>query len=90
MTTYIQFSPRPTTVSQYQVTLDGQQYNLLVPWSLYRKNWYIDLYDLQNNLVLSEGLVGSPDYYDIDLVWGYFETSTLVFRESTGQFEVSP
>lgn len=28
--------------------------------------------------------------YDIDLVGQYFETSTLVFRDGTQQFEVSP
>lgn len=28
--------------------------------------------------------------YDIDLVKGYFEESTLVFREASGQFEVDP
>lgn len=28
--------------------------------------------------------------YNIDLAGGYFETSTLVFREASNQFEVSP
>jgi hypothetical protein len=90
MTTYTQFVPTSGGLFQFQLTLDGQQYSLVVPWSLFRKSWYIDIYDLQNNLILSEGLVGSPDNYDIDLVWGYFLTSTLVFRASTQQFEVNP
>jgi hypothetical protein len=33
-----------------------------------------------------QGIVGR----DINIVGGYFDTSTLVFRESTQQFEVSP
>lgn len=28
--------------------------------------------------------------YDVDLVWGYFQTSTMVFRQAAQQFEVSP
>lgn len=28
--------------------------------------------------------------YNIDLAWGYFQTSTLVFREASNQFEVTP
>jgi hypothetical protein len=90
MTTYVQFAPNANVTFQFQLTLDGSQYNLMTLWSLFRKSWYIDLYDLQGNLILSEGLVGSPDNYDIDLVWGYFFVSTLIFRASTQQFEVNP
>jgi hypothetical protein len=28
--------------------------------------------------------------YDVNLAWGYFQQSSLVFRTATQQFEVSP
>jgi hypothetical protein len=90
MTTYTQFAPNANVAFQFQPTLDGSQYNLVVTWSLFRKGWYINIYDPQGNLIVTEALVGSPDNYDIDLVWGYFLVSTLVFRASTQQFEVNP
>jgi hypothetical protein len=90
MTTYTQFVPQPNTLFQFQPTLDGQQYTVVVTWSLYGQRWYFNLLTLQRQLVLSAALVGSPDNYDIDLVWGYFTTSRMIFRASTQQFEVSP
>lgn len=90
MTTFVPFTPTPTQAFQFTVTLDGEQYNLITTWSLYGRRWYFNLYTLQGVLFLSAALVGSPDDYDINLISGFFTTSTLIFRASTAQFEVNP
>lgn len=90
MTTYVPFLPSTIANFQFQPTLDGKQYTAIITWNLFGARYYLNLYDLQGNLVIAIPMVGSPDNYDISLVKGYFTTSTLIFRESTQQFEISP
>ena len=90
MTTLTQFSPSRNQNFSFQATLDGQQYQVTLPWSLFGQRWYIEIYTLQNQLVMSKPLRASPDSSDINLVAGYFMASTLVYRASTNNFEVSP
>jgi hypothetical protein len=166
MTTYLDFTPSSTSVFTFNPVLDGTAYNAQVRWNVFRQGWYLQLADTNNNLVLNQPLIGSPDpfdvssavwniltqtvevtlaevhsfslgqvvkmtmagftpvayngkftlyvdsptslyysqttdpggpstyqgslYNDINLVAGYFNTSTLVFRASTNQFEVNP
>jgi uncharacterized protein DUF6983 len=102
MTTMIPFQPTATQVFTATVTLDGQQYSLIVTWNLAGR-WYMNLYTLDGQLILCRALVGSPsdsdsdfgvstDYSadDINLVQQYFTTSQMVYREETNTFEVTP
>ena len=88
MTTY-DFQPSSTTPFQFQPTLDGSVYTVIVTWNLAGARYYINVYALDGTLIVSLPRVGSPLGYDISLVAGYF-TSTLVFREASNQFEVMP
>ena len=91
MTTYYAFAPGNTAPPfQFQPTLDGNVYNATVGWNLSGKRWYLTLTDLNNNLVFCQPLIASPPDYDINLAFGYFQTSTLIFREASQNFEVSP
>lgn len=90
MTTYIDFAPQPNIPFQFNATLDDQQYVVLCTWNLYGQRYYVNVYDLQGNLIVAIAQVGSPLNYDIDLVGGYFTTSSMVFRVATQQFEISP
>ena len=164
MTTFVPFQPSPSVLFQFQATLDGDLYNIITTWSLYSKRWYLNIFDLVGNLVVSLPLIGSPtgvklqgltwrlgkatattavphglpigeivslnidgctpvvydgDFdvfitgpqafeYDLaadpggsatvlgaasrnlNLVAGYFATSTLVFRQQSQQFEIRP
>jgi hypothetical protein len=83
------FVPPALTPFQFQPTLDGSAYNCTVTWNISGQRWYLNVLTLQNVLVLSVALIGSPDNYDINHLFGYFN-STLVFRQSTQHFEVSP
>jgi len=90
MTTLTLFAPGNNQNFSFQPTLDGLQYSAVVTWNLFGQRWILNIYTLQGTLVLQKPLTGSPNGYDINLVGGYFTTSTLVFRERTNNFEVSP
>lgn len=89
MTTLFAFQPSPTSNFIFQPTLDGQQYTAIVNWNLYGVRYYLNLYTLQGVQILCVALIGSPDNSNISLVTGLFE-STLVYRASSGNFEVNP
>ena len=84
------FTPTATQAFTWQPTLDGATYTGVVTWNLTGQRWYLNIYTLQNTRVLTVPVVGSPDGRDINLVAGYFKTSTLVFRQSSQSFEVLP
>jgi hypothetical protein len=88
MTTYTLLGV--TLPFQFTVTLDGSSYSVNVSWNITGQRPYVNVYNGSNALVVTTPLIGSPDGYDINLVGGYFKTSTMVFRNSTQQFEVSP
>lgn len=163
MTTYYPFTSSSQTPFQFSPTLDGNTYSVNVTWSLFGARWYVNIYDLAKNLIVSLPMIGSPSAYNlselswsngivtavttiphgylvntttelvisgaspdayngtvsafiidqntfqyalaqapdtatvfgsvvcnINLVAGYFETSTLVFRAAANQFEVTP
>lgn len=89
MTTYVQFTPSTTSPFQFQATLDGNVYNIIVTWNVYAQGYYVNIYDISNNIVVSLPLIGSPSNYNISLTAGYF-TSTLIYRTANQQFEISP
>lgn len=90
MTTLYQFTPTITQNFTFTPTLDGNQYACEITWGLFGQRWILNVYTLQNVLIVTKPFVGSPDDYSINLVQGYFTTSSLVFRQSTNNIEVSP
>ncbi len=85
--TYVIFNPSPTSNFQFQVTLDGNDYTVIVNWNLFGQRYYVNLYDLTGKLVVCLPLIGSPDLYNISLVAGYF-TTLMVYRTASGNFEI--
>lgn len=90
MTTYTQFVPSVTQNFTFQPTLDGQIYNVVITWSLFGQRWLVNVYDLSANLICAMPLRSSPTNYDINIIGGFFNTSTLIYREGTKNFEVTP
>lgn len=89
------FTPTALTLFQFQATLDGALYNVITTWNIYRagiqdSGWYINVYDQSNNRIVTTPLIGSPAEIPINLVAGYFKTSSLVFYEATQTFVVTP
>lgn len=89
MTTFVNFAPTAVAPFQFQPTLDGVIYNAIVRWNVFGQRWYVTVYQQDGTPIVTLPNIGSPLGYDISLVAGYF-TSTLVFRQATQQFEISP
>ena len=91
MTTLIQFQPQPNSSPPFQatVTLDNNIYNLVCTWALLGR-WYYTISTQSGVPVYTGGLVGSPDTASIYLAPGVFQTSTILYRSSTGNFEITP
>lgn len=90
--TVIAFQPDNTAAPPFQVTvtLDGVGYSLQTAWNFYGKRWYFSLTDQGGNVLIFAPLIGSPLDSDIFLAPGLFSTSTLLYREASTQFEVTP
>jgi hypothetical protein len=71
-------------------TLDGVAYYGSVSWNITAQRYYFQLQDQAANVVWHGALVGSPLGYDIPLAPGVFAESVILYREDTGNFEVTP
>ncbi len=84
-----QNNPKVYNNFSFQATLDGLKYNVVITWNIYSQRYYLTIYDLNNNLVLTLPLIGSPNDFDISMTKGYFN-SKLIYRAQSNQFEISP
>lgn len=89
MTTFVTYQASAVAPFQFQAALDGQTYNITVAWNVYAQRWYLVIVDQSGNRIATLPRTGSPPNHDINIVGGYFQ-STLVWRPSSGQFEISP
>lgn len=87
MTTFVQFNPSATANFQFQATLDGNNYVVIVTWNLFGQRFYVNIYDTSGVLILAMPLIGSPNNYDISMTAGYF-TTKLIYRVQSNNFEV--
>lgn len=65
MPTLIPFTPSTTSNFKFQATLDGQQYSIRIDWNLFGARYYLNIYDLSNNLIVSRPLIGTPLGYQL-------------------------
>ena len=89
MTTYVNFTPSATANFQFIATLDGSPCTIVCTWSAYGQRYYFNVYDMQQNILLSRPLTGSPDNYSINLLAGVFITSSIVYRVSSNNIELT-
>jgi hypothetical protein len=66
MTTTINFNPTTNSNFQFSATLDNNVYNVIVTWNLFGARYYVNIYDLSSNLIVSTPLIGTPLGYNID------------------------
>lgn len=90
MTTFVQFDPTPFANFQFNPTLDGTDYVAICTWNIYGERYYLNIYNNNGTLIVTNPLVASPDDFDIDLVYGYFTTSKIVYRNSSNNIEIIP
>ena len=90
MTTLFPFVPSNVAPFQFQPTFDGAHYTCTIKQNFFGQRYYVFCTDLSGNPIFTRPLIGSPPTYNINLLAGYFVTSTMVYRVSTGNFEVDP
>lgn len=86
----IPFTPTNAGPFQFSATLDGNPFTCTVTWALWPQRWYLNIFTSAGALVLATALIASPPGVPINLVFGYFFTSTLVFWDATQSFQVTP
>lgn len=70
MTTFIDFTPSPIQAFQFQATLDGSPYNVVVTWSFFGARFYVNIYSVDGTLIVSRALIGSANGLQIQsLSW---------------------
>jgi len=92
MTTLIAFTPSNNSSPPFSttVTLDNVSYSLNATWNIAGQRWYASLQNQAGVMIWFGALIGSPLGYDILLAPGIFQTSMILYRADTGNFEVSP
>ena len=83
----VPFTPSDTANFEFQVTLDGAPYNCICTFNAYRSAYYVSVYDLVGELIVSRPVVASPSFYNVNLLAGYFET-TMIYRDASQSFEI--
>lgn len=84
------FTPTNNQAFQFNATLDGSAFICVVTWNLWAQRWYLNIFTVQGVLIVCRALIASPDNYPINLLFGYFVTSTMVFLDDSQTFVVSP
>jgi hypothetical protein len=88
--TITQFAPSAAGPFQFGVTLDGQDYTCIVTWGLWDQRWYLNIQNTSGAIVMTRALIASPPNLPINMLFGVFVTSTLVFFDATQTFVVAP
>jgi len=88
--TYVSFQPGPTQAFSFQATLDGQQYLVVITWSLFGQRYYLNVLTLQGvAVVVNYPMVGSPPWANINLLGPWFDTE-MIWRPDLGQLVINP
>jgi hypothetical protein len=90
MTTFVPFTPSPREAFSFSANMDGTACQFTVTWNVYGQRWYLTCATGNGRLVFHRAMVGSPCHGEINLAWGYFSVSTLIFRIDTQNFEITP
>lgn len=88
--TVVAFNPSAASNFQFQATLDGNLYTVICTFNAYGQRYYFTIYDLTQTVILSRPIIASPDDFDIDLISLFFTSSSMVFRDSSQSFEITP
>lgn len=84
------FTPTNAGAFQFNATLDGDNYVCVVTWNVWAQRWYLNIYTTTGVLIVARALIASVADFPINLVFGYFLTSTLVFLDQQQTFVVVP
>lgn len=86
--TYIPFQPSNTANFSFTATLDGDAYIVTAVWNLFSQRYYLNITDVNQNLIVLIPMISSAPGYNLNIVNGYFN-DMLVFRGTTNNFEIT-
>jgi len=69
MSTFVDFQPSTQTAFSFQATMAGQQYTIVITWSLSGQRYYLNVYDLSQNLIVCRSLVSSGPVITGQFTW---------------------
>jgi hypothetical protein len=91
--TLVQFSPPTSGMFQFTATLNSQPYTIQVQWNYAGQRWYLNFFEGTNTTgtpAYSSPLVASGDSVNYNIALQLGGPSTVIYRHSTGNFEISP
>ena len=89
--TTIPFAPTSNQAFSFDATFDGANYTCVITWNIWAQRWYLNIYSINpTNLIVCKALVASPPDYQINLLFGYFTTSTMYFDDGSQTFVIAP
>lgn len=79
MTTSYAFVPSSSAPFQFQPVLDGATYNVIVTWNVFGQRWYVNVYDLSGNRIVTLPVLSSPSAIDLQAIsWANGRASAVV------------
>lgn len=88
-TQYYPFTGNERESMLFTPVLDGTVYNCQIKWNIAAQRWYLLITDNSGNTILNTPMVGSVSTGGINLIYGVFTSTTLIWREKNGQIEVT-
>lgn len=89
MTNY-PFTGNENQAINFTPSLDGVVYNASVTWNIAGQRWFITITGGNGVRYLTRPLIGSIASKPVNLLFGVFDVSTLVWLESDGIIQVVP
>lgn len=79
MSTFVDFTPSTQAAFTFQATLANQDYTIVVTWNLAGQRYYLNVYDLSQNLICSEPLIPTGPQIAAQFTWalGIANATTL-------------
>jgi len=69
MSTIVQFTPSTQSAPQFQAQLGGQPYIITLLWNFAGKRYYVQVADLNNNVIVMRPLTGSGPVFQATFIW---------------------
>lgn len=89
MTSYYTLTPTPNAPFQFSPTLDGNIYNVVVPFLAAGQRYYLNIYTLAGDLVAAVPVVASPVALNIEgIVWDQSTNSAILTTISPHNYSV--
>ena len=73
---------------EFSLSLDGERHVAQVRWNYAGERWYLWLYTSTGDLILCNPVIESTRDMPINLLAGYFFTSSMIYNTFVNAFEV--